>query len=141
MTIAVTNIVVAETADLICVHLTGIADGAGDEAAVVKVDRSTLISPAGIEPGALEILAARWNVKTFNYVKLAFDHTTDDTAMVLVDQGIEDFTNGPKPLAVGIVGRLRDPASAGGTGDLVLTTSGAAANAVYDVTVWLRKAR
>jgi hypothetical protein len=141
MAIAVTNIVVAETADLYCVHLTGIADGAGEESAVVKVDRSTLISPAGIEPGALEILAARWNVKGFTYVKLAFDHTTDDTAMVLVDQGFDDFTNGPKPLATGIVGRLRDPGSAGGTGDLVLTTLGAAAGTAYDITLWLRKAR
>jgi hypothetical protein len=34
---------------------------------------------------------------------------------------------------------LKDPRSAGGTGDILLTTAGTTSGQTYDITLWLRK--
>lgn len=121
----VTSRVVNNSKGKYTVHITGISDGTG-ESNVVKIDKSTLLTVAGAEPAALSIGTIRWNVQGFSYVKLHFDHTTDDTAMLLSGNGYDDFTPG---------GGLRDPLSAGQTGDLMLTSVGAAAGATYDITI------
>lgn len=108
-------------------HLTCISDGTG-ETDVVKVDKSALTNPNGIEPPILKIASIRWNVQGFAYVKLAWDHDTDDTAVVLTGSGYDNWE---------AMGFLRDPNSTGGTGDLLLTSNSPLAGAVYDITIEL----
>ena len=109
------------------VHLTGISDGTG-ETNVVKVDKSTLTDPSGAEPGRFGIVSVRWNVQNFTYVKVSTDHTTDDTMLVLTGNGYDCFEE---------YGALYDPNSAGGTGDLLLSTVGPTSGATYDITIEL----
>lgn len=83
------------------------------ESAVQKVDISAL-------PGAptkVRISKMNWAVQGMA-VKVYFDHTTDDLVAVLSGDG---------EIAV----PLEDPASAGGTGDILFTTIGAVANSSY----------
>lgn len=107
------------------IHLTNVSDGTG-ESAVVKVDVSALTGPDGTPPTAVTIEEISWDIQGFTSVTLAWDATTDDTIAVLSGQGYSDWT---------AVGGLHDPASTGATGDVVLTTTGAAANASYDITI------
>lgn len=112
-------------------RFTAIQDGvAADETAVIKVDKSTLIGLDGTEPGRLVIETVRWTMQGFNSIRILFDHTTDDEAVVLNGtHGELDYTE---------VGGLVDPASTGGTGDILFTTQGGAANATYTVDLYLR---
>lgn len=112
-------------------RFTAIQDGtAADETAVIKVDKSTLIGLDGTEPGRLVIEKVRWTMQGFNSIRILFAHTADDEAVVLNGtHGELDYTE---------VGGLVDPASAGGTGDIVFTTHGGAANATYTVDLYLR---
>jgi hypothetical protein len=110
------------------IHLTNLSDGTG-ESAVVKIDKSAFTAPDGAEPASIDIVSARWNIAGFSSVRLHWDHTTDDTALRLSGNGFDHW---------GDDGLLRDPRSAGETGDLMLTTVGAAANAVYDITLEVR---
>lgn len=103
------------------VVLTGISDGTGESAAV-KVDKSALKTADGAEPSKLAIERAQWTMQGIDYIKLAWDHTTDDTALVLSGDGKLCFES---------VGALKDPGSAGGTGDLVLTSVGATDGGSY----------
>lgn len=127
---------VVESFNGLMVHLTGVSDGTG-ESNVIKVDKSAYLASDGAEPASLDIEQVRWNIQGFTYIKLAWDHTTDDTALVLSGSGYDDFSgNGgdvtnPKGLP--------DPRSAGGTGDLLLTSVGATSGDTYDITLWLRK--
>ena len=105
------------------VVLTGVSDGTG-ETSVVKVDKSTLKDAAGSEPSALSIQKVQWTAQGFTYLKLSFDHTTDDTALVLSGDGCLDFSS---------YGGLKDPASTDVTGDLLLTSVGAAAGDTYTI--------
>jgi hypothetical protein len=105
------------------VVLTGVSDGTG-ESGVVKIDKSTLKDATGAEPSTLSIQKIQWTSQGFTYLKLSFDHTTDDTALVLSGDGCLDFSS---------YGGLKDPASAGGTGDLLLTSIGATAGDSYTI--------
>lgn len=111
-------------------RFTAIQDGvAADETAVIKVDKSTLTGLNGIEPGRLVIEKVRWTMQGFNSIRILFDHTTDDEAVVLNGtHGELDYGDD------GIV----DPASTGGTGDILFTTQGGTANATYTVDLYLR---
>jgi hypothetical protein len=122
---AVATRVVQNSEDEYVIHLTNISDSTG-ESAVVKIDKSTLTNINGAEPARINILSIRWAIQGFTYVKLLWDHTTDDVAMLLNGNGYDDFSAG---------GGLRDPSSAGGTGDLLLTTVGATATSTYDITI------
>lgn len=106
-------------------RFTNVSDASG-ESAVVKVDKSALTGPEGIEPRKLVVLSLRWAIQGFTSVRLFFDHTTDDEIVVLSGNGYEDY---------GRFGGLVDPATAGGTGDILLTTAGAASGATYDITL------
>ena len=71
-----------------------------------------------------------YDVQGFTYVRLDWDATTDDEIAVLGQgQGSFDWTAD---------GGLVDPASTGATGDIVLTTNGAASGATYTITIGLR---
>lgn len=109
------------------VHLTNISDANG-ESAVVKVDKSTLLSADAAEPAKMAIEEILCSIQGFTSVKLLWDHSTDDVAAVLTGN---DYRNYSECILV-------DPASSGGTGDLLLTTVGASATATYDITIVLR---
>lgn len=110
------------------VRLLSRSDSTG-ETNVIKVDKSALTATNGKEPSKLVIEEIEWNVQGFKNVVLTFDHTTDDEAAVLAGAGYKDY----RPY-----GGLVDPASAGGTGDILLSTTGAVADASYDITLTLR---
>lgn len=105
------------------VRLTNVSDGTG-ESAVVKVDKSGLTNSKGTEPGKLIIREIQWTMQGFTSVRLFWDHTTDDEIAVLSGNGYRDYRDS---------GGLTDPASTGGTGDILLTTAGAASGATYDI--------
>ena len=107
------------------VHLTNICDTTG-ESAVVKVDKSATPATSGL----LAIEKVVYNIQGFMYVLIAFDHTSDDTAVVLgPGTGVIDLSG---------TGGIIDPNSAGGTGDIVLTTVGNASGDTYDITMHVR---
>ena len=113
------------------VRLQNTSDGTG-ESAVVKVDASTLVGPIkNAAPSYFAIKNVQYDISGFTAVNLLFDATTDDAALTLSPgQGYMDFDD---------MGNFNDPQSTGTTGDIVLTTVGAAAAATYDITLHLIK--
>ena len=105
------------------VRLTNVSDGTG-ESAVIKVDKSTLVASNGLEPRDLIIDEIEWAIQGFSSVRLFWDHTTDDEAVILSGNGYSNYWSS---------GGLKDPRSAGGAGDIVLTTAGAASGATYNI--------
>lgn len=110
------------------VQLTCVSDATG-ETNVVKVDISSLTNLAGKACTRTAIEEIKWDVQGFSYIKLSWDHTADDTAAIMSGRGAVSYAH---------LGYLFDPQSAGGTGDLLLTSVGAAAGATYDITVVLQ---
>ena len=88
------------------------SDGS-QETAAVKVDISTL--PGA--PSKVRISKVRWNCFG-QAVKVYFDHTTDDLVLVLAGDGSMELP-------------IEDPASAGGTGDILFTTVHSHADDAY----------
>jgi len=113
------------------IQIQNISDGTG-ESAVIKVDKSTLTNQLGAEPSKLAIEAVQYSIQGFTSVRLYWDHTTDDEALVLPTGA------GFKPFNLYEGQYLIDPGSAGGTGDLILTTAGNVSGATYDIILWLR---
>jgi hypothetical protein len=111
----------------VVLHLTGISDGTG-ESAVTKFNLANFTDTNGVAPTVVKICSARWNVQGYSYIKLTCDHTSATTLMVLTQNGYDNFEEW---------GFLKDPGSAGGTGNLLLTSVGAAAGASYDITLEL----
>ena len=109
---------------------TNISDGTG-ETSVVKVDISGLTGPNGVgAPTYTSIEKIEGNVQGFTSVRLHWDHTTDDEIAIL---GTGCYYGDWRD-----EGCLVDPRSTGGTGDILLTTAGAAAGATYDITMTIR---
>lgn len=136
---AVTTRKVLETPTHYVLHMTNISDGTGESAAV-KLDKSTLVALDGAEPASLDIEQVRWNIQGHTSVRILWDHTTDDTALVLSGSGYDDFRyeNGVGPRTKQTAGLL-DPRSAGDTGDILLTTNGHSSGDTYDITLVVRK--
>jgi hypothetical protein len=111
------------------VHLTNISDGTG-ESAVAKVDISTITFNGGAVPTYSVVDMIDYNIQGFTSVRLHWDHTADDEIAILpAGSGTIDFN---------AIGGKIDPRTAGGTGDIQLTTAGGASGATYDVTIYLR---
>jgi len=113
----------------VVVRLNNECDGTG-ESNVVKLDKSAYTDKHGREPRALDIERIWGHVSGFNYILLEWDHTTDDQIAVL--KGSFDFNYAADG------GPLRDPMSAGGTGDVLLTTDGNADGNSYDIYIRAR---
>lgn len=109
-------------------QLTNLSDGTG-ESAVIKVDKSGLETFEELEPSKLVVEEITWSISGFTAVELYWDHTADDALAKMAGNGYVDYRS---------VGGLVDPGSTGGTGDILLTTIGAAADATYDITIVLR---
>jgi hypothetical protein len=107
------------------VHLTNVSDGTG-EAAVAKVDISTLALHNGDAPTKAKIYSIEWDVEGMSVALLA-DHTSDVTMLTMVGRGSYDG---------GVKGAITGE-GAGGTGDILLTTAGATAGDSYDLTLTL----
>jgi hypothetical protein len=135
----VTNNTIFDSPHQRIIHLTNISDGTG-EAAVVKIDKSSLTASDGAEPDALDIEWIDWNIQGITSVRLLWDHTTDDVAMVLNGNGYKNFRDPGGLQNYSQTGGLKDPRSAGATGDLLLTTNGAASGGTYDITICVKKA-
>lgn len=137
---AVTNRTLLDSSKQIIVHLTNISDGTG-EAAVAKIVKAAVAAAVGgAAPASLELEFARWAIQGFTSVRILDDHTADDTLLVLSGNGYDDFTCEGQVRDLRSTEGLKDPRSAGGPGDIVLTTAGAVAGATYDITLGFRKA-
>lgn len=92
----------------------------------IMVDKSTLTSKVtGTEPHAMDLVeleAVGWG--TLNSVLLEWDHTADDEIVAF-------GTTGGCVKWRSSWGDLKDPVTAGGTGDVVITTNGMAANSGF----------
>jgi len=109
-------------------RLTNVSDATG-ESAVVKADISTYTGPDGTAPTKVVIEEIEWAIQGFTSVRLFWDHTTDDEIAVLTGVGSVSWKD---------FGGLVDPASSGGTGDIILTTAGAVSGATYDISITFR---
>lgn len=100
---------------------------------VILVQKSDLIGPSGVVPGRLVIDRIEYACQQFP-VTLEFDHTTDDLIMNVAGTGYIDFCKNYR--FQGFI----DPASAGGTGDIVGTVDVAdiAANEEVSIVFYLR---
>lgn len=110
------------------VRLQNRSDGTG-ESGVTKVDISTLTLPNGQVCTKTAIHRAEWAISGMT-VRFDWDHTTDDEALTLAGSGSFDWS--------GWGGNV-DPATAGGTGDILLTTIGHVSGSTYDITLWILK--
>lgn len=116
-------------------HLYGVLDTA-NESDVIKVDISTFTDPNGQVATYTAIDRIEYAIGGAAVVTLEWDHTTDDEIAVLSGQGVIDWT---------LMGGNIDPRTAGGTGDIVLTTVGTATATpsgtnliTYDISIYLR---
>lgn len=126
MTDTVDTKVLVSTGTHYVIRITNESDGTG-ESGVAKIDKSTLTDRFGSEPKAVDIMLIEGNIGGFNYIVGRWDHSTDDEAFVLPPGSVyRDY----RPY-----GGNRDPITAGGTGDLLLTTDGAVDGASYDLTI------
>jgi len=108
------------------VALNCISDGTGETTPpVIKVALSSLLLATGVAPTKLAIQEVQWSIQGFTTVRFLWDHTTDNVAVIMA------AGNGYR--YYGDVGVLPDPGSAGGTGDIVLTSVGAVSGATYDI--------
>jgi hypothetical protein len=96
----------------ISVLLLNRSDGTG-ESGVVKVDKSTLTSLAGAEPSKLTLERVEYTCDGMR-ADIFWDHTSDVHMISCAGQGCFEFCD---------VGGLHDTGT-GGTGDVILTTSG-----------------
>lgn len=107
------------------------SDGTGSTDAVV-VDKSAFTGPDGTEPGRFVIEKIEYSSDGMQ-VLLEFEHTANDEICLLAGQGCFDFSQSDK--FQGFI----DPASAGGTGDIIATTVGHTAGDKASFTLYLRK--
>ena len=101
-----------------------------DDADFIVVDKSTLAGPLGssVAPGKINILEIWWTVSGYNYVQLEFDRDTDNLVGSFSGQGYIDY----QPYG----GKIDQ--GSGGTGDLVLTTSGGQSGGSYNLLIKMR---
>ena len=107
----------------IALRYTVTSTGLDDAADNVVVDKSDLLGPDGAEPGALVILEATWSISGYAAAILEWDDGTDEEAIRMQGDNFVDFT---------AVGGLHSDGTSG-TGDLVLTTLGGAANSSLEI--------
>jgi hypothetical protein len=109
------------------VHLQNRSDGTG-ESGVTKVDISGLLTAYGAVCTYTTIDRIEYDISGMT-VRLDWDHDADDEIATLGGGGALDWS---------AVGGKTDPRSAGGTGDILLTTNGHSAGDTYDITIYLR---
>ena len=108
------------------VHYTNISDGTGLNKEVI-LDLSALPRLPGTNsvPTKAAIQEIQWNMQGFTDLVVEWDHTTDEVAALLNGNGYKDYSP---------FGNLVS-ANSGGTGDVLLTTVGAANGSTFDLTI------
>jgi len=101
-----------------------VSDGTG-EAAVAKVDISGLTGT----PTKVTIKKLWWNCVGMA-VRILFDHTTDDAVFLCAGDGHLCMKDSPG---------IADPASSGGTGDILFTTVGHTSGDMYSISMLIKK--
>ena len=127
----VTKTTLENTAKRLAVEASIQSDGTGSTDAIL-VDKSAFTGLDGTEPGRLVVESIEYQCDGMQVV-LEFDHDTDDLIATLAGQGKIDFCEGVR--YQGFI----DPASAGGTGDIVATTVGHTSGDKATITLKLRK--
>ena len=114
------------------IQITNLSDGTG-ESAVTKVDVSALNAKAdGTACSGVVIEKVSHSVTGFTQVQLLWDATTDTIALALAEasNGHMDFSD---------FGGLQTTSGSGKTGDINLTTLGAASGDTYVIVLELLK--
>jgi len=125
MTDAVSTKVLFTGNNIYSIRITGVSDGTG-ESDVVKIDKSSLIGPKGVEPARIKVMDISWDISGWEGINLEWDGSTDAVAFVLSTNGYEDFAK--------VGGLVAD--NSDGTGDLLLTTVGTGASGdTYTITL------
>lgn len=112
----------------ISLRVTGISTDTTNAADASVVDKSDLLGPAGAVPTSLVIEEVEWSVSGYDAVILEWDDGTDEEALRLSGAGFKNYRE---------VGGLHSDGSSS-TGDLLLTTLGAAANSSFDISLVIR---
>lgn len=129
---AVTTQVIEEGPMSYIVRLTNISDGTGENL-VNKVVRASRLNGQQAIPAKLNIRSIQWTINGFSSVRLYWDHTTPDLIDALaVGPGYRDYSD---------KGCLTDPGSAGGTGNIQITTAGNISGATYDILLHVLKSQ
>ena len=128
---ALVNTVLFNGKRRLVVQSTFLIDTAAEMTDAIAVDKSAFTGPDGTEPTKFVIEKIEYALSGIQ-VLVEFEHTTDDPVAVLDGQGVLDFSQDSK--YQGFV----DPASAGTTGDIVMTTLTAAVGDKGSVTFYLR---
>ena len=102
---------------------------ATDETDVQIVDISTLTDAEGNTATYSTIDCIEYNVFGVNHVELAWDHTANDRIVTLLGDGKFKWFH---------FGGNVDPQSAGGTGDILLSSNGVVVGGGYTITVYMR---
>lgn len=123
-----TKRVLASTGKRYAFYLNLTSDGT-EETATVLADLSALVG-APVKASLRKVVYQGY-VNAAATVALHFDHTTDDLAFKV--RGPADSVEFCFEMGDGVI----DPASAGGTGDLVLTTTGLDASDIFNLYVEL----
>lgn len=103
--------------------LINISDGTG-ESLVTKVDITTLKNWQGQTCTRTRVREIYFNIQGFASVRLYWDHTTDDEIAVLSGSGYIDAT---------AINGFPDPSTAGGNGNILLTTNGGGLGSTYTI--------
>jgi hypothetical protein len=123
----VTNRVIFKGGRRIVVHLTNESDGSG-ETKVKKINLDDLRLHNGNRPASLTLVKAEGSVSGLNYVTLYWQRNPADIPMLVIP-GNGQFCLQPE-------GGMADPKrEEDGTGDILLSTDGAADGDAYDITL------
>ena len=94
---------------------------AADETNTIIIDLSTKTGPLGAAPSKIKLEEVWWTINGFDYITLSFDRDTDVVIDYYYGQGYMDY----KPYG----GKIDN--GTGGTGDLLLSTTGGASGGNY----------
>jgi hypothetical protein len=109
-----------EGGNMFCYNVRGVFDTT-DETNTVIINLSAKTGPLGAAPSKIKIDEIWWTINGFDRVTISFDRGTDVTVDHFSGQGYMDF----RPYG----GKIDN--GSGGTGDLLLTTSGGVSGGNY----------
>lgn len=128
-----TSTKIYEDSNIVRYHITSTSDGTGETDKIIA-DKSALLSAAGLaEPASLSLLDIRCSMQGYQKLTLEWKHTSDVVAAIISSSSyMEDF---------GAISdqKGKEDSGSGSTGDFVVTTSGQASGASFDMTITLRK--